>query len=92
MNDRTVSTLVVWVWGLWIVAIAICVGGAVVVLVQGEHIWARAVGLSLLGVEFIVVAAAALTTARLLLRRHTKRIEEAVELQGDVRKRISRLR
>lgn len=61
---------------LWGVALVICVVGGVVVLVWGEDIWARAVGLALFGAEILAVALAALLSARLLLRRQTRRIDQ----------------
>lgn len=77
--ERTVSANVVWLWVLWTIGVLICLAGGVIVLVWGEDIWARAVGLALFGAEMLVVSAAAVTSARFFLRRETHRLDERIE-------------
>lgn len=84
--ERTVSTSSIVVWALWAASIIICITGAAIVLVAGTHIWARAVGLALFGLEMLFVSAAAVATARLLLRRHDARVEDRLELREDITK------
>lgn len=86
-SELTISKSLVWIWVLWGIALTICVVGSVVVLVWGEDIWARAVGLALFGAEMLVVAGAALLSARLLLKRQTRAIDDRLSSEKPVRLR-----
>lgn len=85
-QDRTVPTNVLLTCAMWLKAVLLCIAIGIVALIWGKHIWARAVVFTLLAIEFITVAVAALMTARLLLRRQARRIEDRIELGEDVRK------
>lgn len=81
MNDEgehQVSASALCAWLLWIAAGLICVVGMVIALGFGEAIWARATALSLFGIELIVVAAAAVLTIRLGVRRSRKKQERFI--------------